>query len=89
LVSSLEGCSPTVFPEADAGKEITRTTGTGVVCLLPVFTLLGAFSVLVVSVSVIGPGEKDLPGESEVRTFVRAGLPGGEVVLLDGSACRL
>jgi len=89
LVSSLEGCSPTVFPEADAGKEITRTAGAGVVCLLPVFTLLGAFSVLVVSVSVIGPGEKDLPGESEVRTFVRAGLPGGEVVPLDGSAYRL
>lgn len=57
--------------------------------MLPVFTLLGAFSVLVVSARVIGPGEKGLPGESEVRTFVRAGLLGGEVVLLDGSASRL
>ena len=57
--------------------------------MLPVFTLLGAFCVLVVSASVIGPGEKGLPGESEVRTFVRAGLLGGEVVLLDGSALGL
>ena len=57
--------------------------------MLPVFTLLGAFSVLVVSARVIGPGEKGLPGESEVRTFVRAGLLGGEVVLLDASASRL
>lgn len=57
--------------------------------MLPVFTLLGAFSVLVVFARVIGPGEKGLPGESEVRTFVRAGLPGGEVVLLDGSASKL
>lgn len=62
-----------------------RTAGRGVVCLLPVFTLLGAFSVLGVTARVIGPGEKGLPGESEVRTFVRAGLPGGEVVLLEGS----
>jgi hypothetical protein len=57
--------------------------------LLPVFTLLGVFSVLGVSARVIGPGEKGLSGESEVRTFERAGLPGGEVVLLDGSASRL
>lgn len=89
LVSSVEGCSPTVFSEADAGKETSQTAGTGVVCLLPVFTLLGAFSVLVVSARVIGPGEKGLPGESEVRTFVRVGPLGGEVVLLYGSASRL
>jgi hypothetical protein len=41
--------------------------------------LLGAFSVLGVSDRVTGAGEKGLPGESEVR----AGLPGGEVFLLD------
>jgi hypothetical protein len=74
-----------VLSEADDGTETLRNAGTGVVCLLPVFTLLGAFSVLGVSARVIGPGEKGLPGESEVR----AGLPGGAVFLLDGSASRL
>jgi hypothetical protein len=71
-----------VFSEDVAGKETLQTAGTGVVCLLPVFTLLGAFSVLGVTARVIGPGDKGLPGESEVRAFGGAGLPGGEVGLL-------
>jgi hypothetical protein len=72
-----------VFSEGDAGNEALRIAGTGVTCLLPVFTLLGAFSVLGVTAGVINSGDKGLLGESEVRAFGGAGLLGGEVGLLD------
>jgi hypothetical protein len=78
-MSSLEACSPTVFSEGDAGKKTLRTAGTGVVLLVPVFTLLGAFSVLYATAS----SNKGVLGESEVRTFGGAGLLCGEVSLLD------
>lgn len=50
--------------------------------MLPVFTLLGAFPVL----GATAGANKDLLGESEVRTLGGAGLPGGEVSLLDENA---
>lgn len=50
--------------------------------MLPVFTLLGAFPVL----GATAGANKDLLGESEVRTLGAAGLPAGEVSLLDENA---
>lgn len=70
-----------VFSEDDAGNKALRVAGTGVICLFSVFTLLGAFSVLGFTGGVIDGGDKGLLGEGVVRGG--AGLPGGEVVLLD------
>lgn len=59
-----------------------RIAGIGVICLLPVFTSLGEFSVLGVTAGVIDGGDKGLLGESVVRAFGGAGLLGGGVALL-------
>lgn len=71
-----------VFSEGDTGKKALRIAGTGVICLLPVSTLLGEFSVLGVTIGVIDGGDKGLLSESIVRAFGGTGLPGGEVALL-------
>jgi hypothetical protein len=71
-----------IFCEGAAGHKFSRTARTGAVWLLPVFTLLGAFPVL----GATAGANKDLLGESEVRTFGSAGLQGGELSLLDENA---
>jgi hypothetical protein len=75
LVSSLVACSPTVFSEADVGKEALRTAGAGVVWFLTLFTSLSAFSILDAT-------NKGLLRESEVRSFGGAALLGDDENIL-------